>query len=36
VVKDYRGRIEFHTEEGVGTTFKVSVPCTHTEGEINA
>jgi len=28
VVKDYRGHIEFHTEEGVGTTFKVSVPCT--------
>jgi len=27
VVKDYRGQIDFQTEDGKGTTFKVSIPC---------
>jgi len=27
VVKEYRGQIDFQTEEGVGTIFKVSIPC---------
>jgi chemotaxis protein histidine kinase CheA len=27
VVKDYRGQIDFETEDGNGTTFKVSIPC---------
>jgi predicted RND superfamily exporter protein len=27
VVKDYRGHIDFQTEDGKGTTFKVSIPC---------
>jgi len=26
VVKDYRGQIDFQTEDGKGTTFKVSIP----------
>jgi histidine kinase len=27
VVKDYRGKIDFQTEDGKGTIFKVSIPC---------